>query len=309
VRFAFIPLVLLLAAPVSAQEDLATDDNPLAALKADLTRALAAAEVPFQEEQDRDITLRMEDRLQASEALFGGLMDFRGGPTSGQQAERLQSAIGWLRNEFLTRVNDYLTPDQLSVWNGYRSSADATAGSGIETPATQRPQQTQYVRINNNRFTAEDVQFQGGGGTFQGNFGGNFNPNFNGGNNRGNQGTEVIERGGAGAWHGTTQGLFKDDALNARNVFAANKPPYQERQVNVDVGGPAVPGRLTTNMIVQYSLAQNVDTINATLPEGPFALGITRPTTNRSIESRNTLQLANAFHRPQRAVLHRRSQG
>ena len=47
-------------------------------------------------------------------------------------------------------------------------------------------------------------------------------------------------------------------------------------------------------MVVQYSLAQNVDTINATLPEGPFALGITRPTTNRSIESRNTLQLANA---------------
>jgi hypothetical protein len=130
------------------------------------------------------------------------------------------------------------------------------------------------------------------------NFGGNFNPNFNGGNNRGNQGTEVIERGGAGAWHGTTQGLFKDDALNARNVFAANKPPYQERQVNVEVGGPAVPGRLTTNMIVQYSLAQNVDTINATLPEGPFAFGITRPTTNRSIESRNTQQLAVHYNNP-----------
>ena len=294
-RFALVLVVLLLAAPVAAQEELATEDNPLAALKGDLTRVLAAAEVPFGEEQDRDITLMMDDRLQASEALFGGLMDFRSGPTSGQQAERLQSAIGWLRNEFLTRVNDYLTPEQLTVWNGYRSaSSSASSGSGVETAGAQRPQQTQYVRINNNRFTAEDVQFQGGGGTFQGNFGNGFNPNFNGGNNRGNQGTEVIERGGAGAWHGTIQGLFKDDALNARNVFAENKPPYQERQVNVDVGGPAIPGRLTTNMVVQYNLAQNVDTINATLPEGPFALGITRPTTNRSIESRNTLQLANA---------------
>src|SRR5207247_9587784 len=133
---------------------------------------------------------------------------------------------------------------------------------------------------------------QGGGGTCQGNFGGGngFNPNFNNnfGGNRGNQGTEVIERGGAGAWHGTTQGLFKDDALNARNVFAANKPPYQERQLNVDVGGPAVPGRLTTNMVVQYSLAQDMDTIKAILPSGPFALGISRPQQSRSVRARTT---------------------
>jgi len=294
-----VPVVFVLlfaAVPAMAQESVASADNPLATLKADLTRVLAGANLPFETEQDRAITLMMEDRLQASETLFGGLMDFRGGPTSGQDAERLQSAIGWLRNEFLTRVIDYLTPEQQTVWNGYRSSTTASADSGVETPSAQRPQQTQYVRINNNRFTAEDVQFRGGAGTFQGNFNNNnFNPNFNNfNNNRDNQGTEVIERGGAGAWHGTTQGLFKDDALNARNVFAANKPPYQERQINVDVGGPAVPGRLTTNMVVQYSLAQNVDTINAILPEGPFALGITRPTTNRSIQSRNTLQLADS---------------
>ena len=303
-RVALVICVLLVASSVAAQEETAAASNPLADLKADLTRVLAGADLPFEAEQDRAITLMMEDRLQASEQLFGGLMDFRGGPTSGQQAERLQSAIEWLRTEFLTRVNDYLTPEQLTVWSGYRNSTSAPAVVAAEAPRAQRPRQTQYVRINNNRFTAEDVEFRAGGGTFQGNFnGGNgFNPNFNnfnfgnfgGGNNRDNQGTEVIERGGAGAWHGTTQGLFKDDALNARNVFAANKPPYQERQINVDVGGPAVPDRLTTNMVVQYSLAQNVDTINAILPEGPFALGITRPTTYRSVQSRNTLQLASS---------------
>jgi hypothetical protein len=299
-RVAPVVFVLLLAAaPAVAQESAATADNPLATLKADLVRVLATAELPFEADQDRAITLMMEERLQASEALFGGLMDFRRGPTSGQDAERLQSAIGWLRNEFVTRVADYLTPEQLTVWTDYRSSTEVEAASSIETPRAQRPQQTQYVRINNNRFTSEDNEFRGGPGTFQGNFNNNFfNPNFNnfnfGGGNRDNQGTEVIERGGAGAWHGTTQGLFKDDALNARNVFAANKPPYQERQINVDVGGPTVPGRLTTNMVVQYSLAQNVDTINASLPEGPFALGITRPTTNRGFQSRNTLQLADS---------------
>jgi hypothetical protein len=298
VRLALAVAALLAAAPLAAQETVGTVDNPLASLKADLVRVLATAELPFEPEQDRALTLMMEDRLQASEQLFGGLMDFRSGPTSGQEAERLQSAIGWLQGEFLTRVNDYLTPDQLQVWNAYRASTDAPAATGVEEVRAPRPQQTQYVRINNNRFTAEDEDFQGGGGTFQANFNNNnFNPNFNNNPeriNRQQQGTEVIERGGAGAWHGTTQGLFKDDALNARNVFAANKPPYQERQINVDVGGPAIPGRLTTNLVVQYSLAQNVDTINATLPEGPFALGITRPTTNRSIQTRNTLQLADA---------------
>ncbi len=297
VRVVLIVSAILVAGTIAAaQQEPAGADNPLVDLKADLTRVLADANLPFEAEQDRSITLMMEDRLQASETLFGGLMDFRSGPTSGQDAERLQSAIGWLRNEFLTRVNEYLTPDQLAAWNSYRSTttATATAGAGPET-AAPKPQQTQYVRINNNRFTAEDQGFQGGAGTFQGNFNLNFNPNFNNFNNgRNSQPTEVIERGGAGAWHGTAQSVFKDDALNARNVFAANKPPYQERQINVDLGGPMIPGRLSTNLIARYSLAQNVDTINAILPEGPFALGITRPTTNRSFESRNTLQIANA---------------
>jgi len=310
VRVAVIIMVLLVAVPVAAQQQGAAEENPLTALKEDLTRVLADADLPFEAEQDRAITLMMEERLQASESLFGGLMDFRGGPTSGQQAERLQSAIAWLRTEFLTRVDEYLTPEQLTVWDGYRSSTEQSDGSGGSDGSSavepsraqrQRPQQTQYVRINNNRFTAEDDNFQGGGGTFQGNFNnnGNFNPNFNnfgggGGQQRGGNQTEVIERGGAGGWHGTMQSLFKDDALNSRNVLAANKPPYQERQLNVDVGGPAIPGRLTTNLNVLYSLAQQVDTINATLPDGPFALGITRPTTNRWINSRNTLQIADA---------------
>src|SRR5262249_8984364 len=144
-------------------------DNPLVDLKADLTRVLADANLPFEAEQDRAITLMMEDRLQASETLFGGLMDFRRGPTSGQDAERLQSAIGWLRNEFLTRVNDYLRPDELAAWNSYGSTATPSTAAGPEADAP-KPQQTQYVRINNNRFTAEDQGFQGGAGTFQGNF-------------------------------------------------------------------------------------------------------------------------------------------
>ena len=65
------------------------------------------------------------------------------------------------------------------------------------------------------------------------------------GSNRGTgqAATEVIQRGGAGAWHGNAQFLLKDDALNAGRRFASNKPPYQERQTSFDVSGPTFPGR------------------------------------------------------------------
>ena len=292
-----ILFALLFAPPASAQQNPTATTNPLDELKAEVVRVLADASLPFSADQDREITLMIEERRQSSETLFGGLMDFRTGPTSGQEAERLQSAIGWLRNEFLTRIPLYLTEPQTAVWTTFlESGPPSVVGQSASGQATPR-QQTQYVRINNNRFTAEDLTFQGGGG-FGGRGGGpgGGGPGGGGGGGRGGgaQETEVIERGGAGAWHGNFQHLLKDDALNARNVFAENKPPYQEHRLNVDVGGPVIPGRLSSNFTVTYSLAQNVDTINALLPEGPFSLGITRPTVNRSVSSRSTYQVSDA---------------
>src|SRR5204863_4082639 len=79
-----------------------------------------------------------------------------------------------------------------------------------------------------------------------------------------------------------------------RNPFASNKPPYQERQINFDISGPVVPRRLSTTFSGSQNEAQNVDTIHATLPEGLFALGITRPTLKRSFTSKNTVQVADA---------------
>jgi outer membrane receptor for ferrienterochelin and colicin len=132
------------------------------------------------------------------------------------------------------------------------------------------------VRINNNAFTAEDGPFRFGQG------------------GRGQPAPQVVDRGGIGAFHGNGQFLFKDESLNARNPFASNKPPYQERQFNFDVSGPVVPRRLSTSFSGSQNEAQNVDTIHATLPDGLFALGITRPTVKRSFASRNTFQAAEA---------------
>jgi hypothetical protein len=244
-------------------------DNPLAAMKDDLARALEAAAVPFTAEQERSIVLMMEERLRASEGLFGDLQNFSSGPTSGQQADRLKSAIEWMRQEFSTRIQVFLTDAQRTIWTRLAAAAAAATPAEGSTAAARPPAQTQFVRINNNSFTAERF-FYGGGSS-----------------------TEVIPRGGIGAWHGNTQYLVKDEALNARNPFASNKPPYQERQLNFDVGGPAIPGRLTTNFYANYNRSENVDTVRATMPDNSiFALGITRPFVQRSVGGQSTLQLA-----------------
>jgi hypothetical protein len=282
-----ILLIFTLAGPLIAQQSpgpprglVAAAANPLAELKDEVKRVLADACLPFTEEQERAIVLMMEDRRQASEDLFGNLMDFRAGPTQGQDSDHLRSAIEWMRGEFLKRLQDYLSPDQLSIWSAYYEAAERPQTSRTpedREPARQgQPDQTQYVRINNNAFTAEDGPYRFGQ------------------NGRGQPAPQVVDRGGAGAFHGNAQLLFKDESLNARNPFASNKPPYQERQANIDISGPIIPRRLTTSLALSQSEAQNVDTIHATLPEGLFALGITRPVLTRSFTTRNTYQVSGA---------------
>ncbi len=275
---AVLVLVLSLEGPPFAGQQpsrteslIAEAPNPLAELRNEVQRVLADAGAPFTEEQNRAVILITEDRRRASEDLFGNLMDFRAGPTQGQEADRLRSAIEWMRGEFLGRLQDYLTPEQLAVWYAYRE----TAGGPQESPLAD-PAQTQYVRINNNAFTSEDGLYRFGQ------------------RGSGQPAAQVVDRGGQGAFHGNAQLLFKDESLNARNPFAENKPPYQERQFNFDFSGPVIPRTLTTSFAASHNEAENVDTIHATLPDGVFALGITRPAVNRLFTTRNTYQVSEA---------------
>ena len=272
-----ILILALSAAPLSARQAPSQAENPLANLKGEVDRVLAAAGFGFTAEQENSIVLMMEDRRRASEELFGGLMDFRAGPTRGQENDRLRSAIEWMQGEFVSRLDDYLTTEQSAAWNDFVCSGGLDA-LGIDESGGNRleAEQTQYVRIHSNAYTAEDDDYRFGQ------------------SGSGAPGPEVVERGGAGAFHGNVQFLIKDDALNARNPFAPNKPPYQERQLRVDMSGPLIPGRLTTGFGFGQDEAENIDTVHATLPDGLFELGIARPTTNRFYESRNTLRLSDA---------------
>ena len=257
---------LLLPAPLLAQGGPLAGDNPLAALKEEVTRVLSGARLPFTDDQERAIALMMEDRRRASEELFGDLTDFSAGPTQGQDEDRLRSAIGWMRNEFLAQLQNFLTPAQNTAWRRFLEAPRQVA----EAEQTRERQQTQFVRINNNAFTAEDDEYRRGGG---------------------GRGTEIIQRGGVGAFHGNAELKLKDEALNARNPLAHNKPPYQEHETNFDIGGPVIPGRLTANFFLGHNKAENVDTIHATLPEGLFDLGIVRPTITKEAGTRGTYQI------------------
>lgn len=265
-------LFLLLA----QERPVLTAENPLSQLKDEVKRVLTEAALPFTDEQERGIVIMMEERRRSSEDLFGEIMDFRAGPTQGQQMDRARDAIQWMRTEFLARLRDYLSPEQLAVWNRFESSGGLAPLSATEAPRTAASRQTQYVRINNNAFTAEESGYR-----------------FGLGSNRGGtlQATEVIQRGGAGAFHGNLQILVKDESLNARNPFAHNKPPYQERQGVFDIGGPVIPDRLSATFYADQSEAENVDTIHATLPDGIFDFGITRPTLVRRAGTTGTYQL------------------
>ena len=266
---------LLAGTSVYGQDSGFLTENPLQELKEELDRVLAEAGLPFSETQDSRIALMIDERRRASEELFGNLQDFAAGPTQGQQADQLNSAIDWMQGEFLSRIGGYLTEEQAAVWDGFIGGGGLGRLLASETEAAQTNDQTQYVRIHTDPYTAEDDSYRLGRSS-------------NGNGSR----TEVIQRGGSGAFHGNVEFLLRDDALNARNPFANNKPDSQERQLRIDASGPVIRGRLTSRLFFFQNESENVDTVHATLPEGLFDLGIVRPTTTRSYGTTNTLQLA-----------------
>jgi hypothetical protein len=120
-------VLLMVICPAASWGQGATSQNPLAVLKEEVTQVLEAAHLPFTADQESAIVIMMEDRRQATEGLFGGLLDFRQGPTQGQEADRLRSAIDWMRNEFLTRLENYLTAEQLAAWTSHTESLQQQA--------------------------------------------------------------------------------------------------------------------------------------------------------------------------------------
>ena len=251
-----------------------TVTNPLYEVRDQVAEVLADAELPFTTEQERQLALVLEDQRQASEDLFDVIMDFSAGPPQGEDRDRALAGIQWMHDEFRRRLPEFLTAAQRAVWEQFESEGSVIGaeieGAGVGGAQTERIQQ---IRIVNNLFNAETAS----SGTR--------------GPNGGGERTEVIQRGGTGAYHGNFIAMFQNEMLNARNPVADNKPPYYERTINANFSGPLLENRLTIDLTYDDNRQENVGTVKAETPDGPFSLGITRPNVNRFFEGRGILQL------------------
>jgi hypothetical protein len=249
-----------------------TARNPVDELKEEVAQALSASNVPFTPDQEKQLALLIEEERQAAENLFGVTWDFSNGPPQGEQRDQAMAGIKWMYEELKKKLPAYMTDPQRSAWAKYEAKEEA-----IPSPeGGAQKGKIQQIRVTNNAFNVETAQAAGGSGP-----------------TGGGAKTEVIERGGVGAFHGNFASTFQDEKLNARNPFANNKPPYYERTINGNISGPIIENRLSLNFTVNDNKQENVGTVKAEMPDGPFSLGVTRPTLNRSYDVRGLLQLTN----------------
>ncbi len=254
-----------------------TARNPVDELTDHLTRALEEARIPLTSDQERQLALLIEDERQAAENLFGETWDFSQGPPQGEQQDQALAGIRWMYDEMKNKLPVYLTEAQRAAWESYQREQDAAfdVGEGSADEGTQSGR-IQQIRVTNNAFNVETGTANGRGLHELG------------------ARTEVIERGGIGAFHGSFASTFQDEKFNARNPFASNKPPYYERTIDGNISGPIIRDRLTLNFALSDNKQENVGTVQAETPTGPFSLGITRPTLNRFYDLKGVLQLGDA---------------
>src|SRR5262245_50187261 len=185
-----------------------TARNPVDELKDEVTQALSNAKVPFTPDQEKQLALLIEEERQAAENLFGVTWDFSNGPPQGEQRDQALAGIQWMYDELKKKLPSYMTDVQRAAWEKYESGGGtaATSTETSETSEKRAPARIQQIRVTNNAFNVESAQ-----------------ANSSRGPQSGGAKTEVIERGGVGAFHGNFASTFQDEKFNARNPFAVNK--------------------------------------------------------------------------------------
>ena len=88
---------------------------------------------------------------------------------------------------------------------------------------------------------------------------------------------EIITRAGTGQLRGNLSFSLRDDALNARRVFADTKPPYQRRSFRANVGGPLLANRLSGSLALLRSDEEESEAIRAVTLDGHLSGAVLRP--------------------------------
>jgi Carboxypeptidase regulatory-like domain len=117
---------------------------------------------------------------------------------------------------------------------------------------------------------------------------------------------EVITKPGMGDWRSRVSFGFRDTSLNARNAFAATRPPEQVKRVQVSSQGPLVKGKTSVTFSIEGNASYDAQTIVAATPNGSVRDQVRRPNdvVNANIRVEQALGPGNAL----RAEYTRRSQ-
>src|SRR5262249_43214177 len=173
-----------------------TERNPVDELKEQVINALASANVPLTPAQEKELTLLIEEERQAAENLFGITWDFSKGPPQGEDRDQALAGIQWMYEELKKKIPDYMTDTQRAAWENYTKGSQARTDEDLPRKEATKVK-IQQIRVTNNAFNVETGQSAGTRGPTQG-----------------GAKTEVIERGGSGAFHGRFASTFQNERLN-----------------------------------------------------------------------------------------------
>ena len=149
-----------------------------------------------------------------------------------------------------------------SAVGGAETLVDGFSGGGLPPR-----DQIQEIRINNNPYSSEFSR-------------------------PGRGRIEIRTRAGADKLRGNAGFNLRDDALNARNAFANEKPPYQRRNFRGSLSGPIIKNRMSFSVNGRRFDAQDNDSVNAfTINGDPLNYAITRPNMNQEFGGRTQINL------------------
>ena len=97
---------------------------------------------------------------------------------------------------------------------------------------------------------------------------------------------DVITKPGVNSWHGSFNFGFRDEALNARQVFAPFRGPEQQRRFGLSLDGPLWKNHTSLFLNAEGSLFFDARPIFATLPAGTFSDLAFRPSRRLNVDAR-----------------------
>jgi hypothetical protein len=97
---------------------------------------------------------------------------------------------------------------------------------------------------------------------------------------------DIITKPGVNAWHGSFNFGFRDESLNARQVFAPFRGPEQQRRFGLSLDGPLWKNHTSLFLNAEGSLFFDARPIFATTPDGTFSDLAYRPSRRLNLDAR-----------------------